>query len=41
MFNEYASIAQLILDFVLWFALGGCAFYMIVSTLEYFNGPKD
>jgi len=39
--HEYENIPQLILDFVLWFALGGCAFYMFQAIVEYFNGPKD
>ena len=39
--NEYANIAQLILDFVLWFALGCCAFYMFQSVVDYFNGRQD
>ena len=41
MFNEYASIAQLVLDFVLWFLLGAISFYLFQTVVEYFNGPKD
>ena len=39
--HEYENIAQMVLDFVLWFMLGAISFYLFQAVVDYFNGPKD
>ena len=41
MLNQYDNIAELALNFVLWFILGATASYLFQTVVEYFSGRKD
>ena len=39
--NEYDTIWELALFWMMWFILGTTAAYIIFSLVEYFNGRED